>query len=393
MQHLGSYPVSGAHEQVAAVPSSVLWMTNLAAPYRLPVWDEMASRVDLTVALLESDHDVRSGSTGRGNDWQTSEQSRYRMRALPTFTVTRGEHRHHILGRGALRHTDAPAAILVGGWDSPAFWQVAHWGRKHGSRIVAFYESTERSQGFAKGPIAEARARFFRKVDGVVVPGRASARAVSAMGVPRDRIAMGFNAVDVAAIHSEANVERSRTFRSSEGGHRYVYVGQLIERKNIFAALDAFAQMAGASDRFSIVGAGPLHSMITEHVRSMGDIGRRVDIVGGIAYRDLPRELARHDTLVLPSREEVWGLVVNEALAAGLHVVVTEECGVYEDVAGMRGVFGASSSVEGLQVALRASRDSWDGVISTPEILRFGPRQFASVFEEALLKSEARSFR
>jgi glycogen synthase len=90
-----------------------------------------------------------------------------------------------------------------------------------------------------------------------------------------------------------------------------------------------------------------------------------------------------HSVLVLPSYEEVWGLVVNEALACGLHVVVSLVCGVAPTVAGMRGVWLCDTSQAALAHAIRLSCAAWSGPINQPEILQHTPQAFAETFLEA----------
>ncbi len=343
----------------------------------------MGAHLDLTVALLESDDDVRNGATGRGQEWQKSEQTGYSMVNLPSLTVTRREHRHHVLKPGSLRRMIPPASILVGGWDSPAFWQIARWGRVHGSRVVAFYESTLRSQGHSTGPVARARARFFNRADAVVVPGAAAGSAVAQMGVEPSRIWEGFNAVDVNFIHRQTSALRSAAdFHGT--GHRFLYLGQLIERKNVAVAIAAFAEIAEHHDTLDIIGNGTHQPELSSQVESLGPLAERIRICKAVPYSDLPEVLASHDTLLLPSVEEVWGLVVNEALAAGLHVVVSDACGVCESVSDMTGVFVASPDKAAFASAMSDSKSNWSGPIAQPAILNYGPERFAQVFMGAL---------
>jgi glycosyltransferase involved in cell wall biosynthesis len=109
---------------------------------------------------------------------------------------------------------------------------------------------------------------------------------------------------------------------------------------------------------------------------------------GFVENADLPAILGGQHTLVMPSRQDVWGLVANEALAAGLHVVVSDAAGVSESIEAMRGVFLAPPEVAALAEQLRRSAAAWTGRIEHPEILVHDPAAFARVFSRALAPGE-----
>lgn len=359
---------------------AVVWVTNSAAPYRRPVWDKLAQSTQLAVRVLESDSQLaRRGR--RGNDWATSataERATYEIRSVRTWSIGRGERVIYVL-RGNLHVPQGSlSAVLLGGWESPAYWQTLAIARIRRARTVAFYESTLASQHHTRGIVAWARTQFFRSVDAVVVPGPAARDAVLSMGVDRSKIHTGFNAVDVAKFQRPPSPSLP-----PDRGHRYVYVGQLIERKNVHRLIQAFSATRESGDTLTIVGTGEDESALKQLV---GDLALMdsITFTGGVPYEGLPAVLWQHHTLVLPSTEEVWGLVVNEGLAAGLHAVVSVGCGVAASVHHMTGVFTTPTDTESLASALSTSRASWTGPIDLPEILRHTPEEFASTFERAL---------
>lgn len=358
----------------------IQWLTNYPAPYRRPLWESLAEHDALDVVLLENADQFRAHPGNRGSDWMITDPPRgYRVFVRPTWAIRRGEHRYYVSRpRGQAPAIDeVPDVVVLGGWESPAYWQASHAARRAGIPRVAFYESTLLSQQFAGGPIGAVRSRFLRSMDAVVTPGPSAADAVAAAGVPRDAIHVGFNAVDVAAIHAEASLHRERERRHGRG-HAYLFLGQLVERKNPHGALEAFRRIARAGDRFTFVGSGPLRAEL-----EASTAGLDVTFIDHLPYDQVPRLLARHDTLVLPSFEEVWGLVANEALAAGIHTVTSDRAGVSASVAGMRGAFVCGVTPSEIATGMAASRESWTGPIASPEILEKTPRAFANVFRQA----------
>lgn len=365
----------------AEYAKSIVWVTNYAPPYRRLVWDALAERFDLQVRLLESSNPSRLGRDNRGLDWSPPTNAGYSISQIRTLRVTRGEIILHFPLSMAIPIWPRPSAAVIGGWESPAYWQAILVCKLLRIRTVGFYESTLESNRFRRGPIAAARALFLRLLDAVVVPGSAAREAVLQYGVSPARVFEGFNAVDVVGIHERTALAREQLAVTK--GHNFLYIGQLITRKNIKSLILAFYDVARSDDILTIIGAGKDEAALRGTVASLG-MTAQVRFRGLVAYDDLPSVLAAHHTLVLPSEGEVWGLVVNEALAGGLHTVVSSRCGVAASVQMMDGVFISEPDPGSLSDALRMSRDQWMGPVGNPKILERTPLAFASTFAEAL---------
>ena len=340
------------------------WVTNVSAPYRHPVWSAMAGRTNLTVGLLAENESNRRWSAALPNG-----VSRLPLRSL----CLRWRSLHlYVLRQSALRSAPIDALVLPG-WENPAAWQLLLDARRRKIATVGFYESTDASHAFGGGVVARARSRFFRAVDVVVTVGRASERAVLGFGVDADRIVRADNAVDVQGIHQAAKLAAPPLAPRTS---HFVYVGQLIERKNVDAILTAFAQQ-DPETRLSIAGEGPEAAKLARRSVQLG-ISERVQFLGYVAPEAVASLLSTAQTLVLASTVEVYGLVVKEALAAGLHVVVSRPCGVAEDVADMDGVYICETSPESIAAAMRRSSAEWSGMIGSPDVLRHTPDAMAA---------------
>jgi glycosyltransferase involved in cell wall biosynthesis len=363
---------------------SYAWVTNTAAPYRRPVWESIRRRASLTVYLLEGAERLRRVDGNRGQEWSDYRGSSYEVVEVPTARIARGEAVLYTATGRIFARGERPTAVVLGGWESPAYWQALAWCKSHRVPAVGFYESTLHTNRFTTGPIALARRKFVTSLQAVVVPGPAARDAVLHMGVPPDAVFMGFNAVDVAGIHEATSALRTpRADGTHSRSHRFLYVGRLIELKNVESLLEAFAMVSGPHDTLTIVGKGPNESRLRATAARLG-LTDRVRFGGLVPYGELPSIFAAHDTLVLPSKNEVWGLVVNEALAAGLHVVVSDACGVASSVSGMEGVFVSRTDPASLAERMAKSRIQWSGPIGSPVILRETPERFADVFLAAL---------
>jgi glycosyltransferase involved in cell wall biosynthesis len=353
----------------------VLWITNLPAPYRFSLWEIVGRNTSLLVQVFSENtwnHHWSLPST-------TENYKISKLRGIATAGPTIGPILLRIPWRELLTRS-----LILGGWDSLAYVQLMIAAKAIGTPVVLFYESTLASRRFQSGLIAAIRRTMLRSADAIVVVGAASREAVLADGVAREQVITGFNSVDVEAFHT--HVARLRACAPHRSAHAAIYVGQLIPRKNVESLIHAWAQTARDDDRLSIVGDGPLRGTLVQLTRSLA-VDDRVTFHGHVQGERLYEALSRANTLVLPSVEEVWGLVVNEALASGLHVVVSAAAGVSQSVAGMRGVFIVQPNRLDIARGLLASRDAWTGPISSPEILRHTPTQLAEDIVRAMKRA------
>lgn len=105
-----------------------------------------------------------------------------------------------------------------------------------------------------------------------------------------------------------------------------VYLGSLFHWKGPDLLLSALARLADHCWQLRVMGDGPLRTELEDFVRKR-QWGDRVAFLGYLPYDEAMRRLAGTDLLVLPSRYDGWGAVVNEALMRGIPVVCSDQCG------------------------------------------------------------------
>lgn len=364
----------------ASSSGRIVWVTNMAAPYRIPVWGAISHRVQLAVWLLQSDSVSAYRRSNRNEDWLAARLGdSIATRLIKTVVIPRGEARYYVSGPMSSREFDGVDAVVIGGWESPAYWMVSRAARRAGARRVGFYESHSLTRKYRGGAVHRIRTRFFASLDAIVVPGIAARDALVSDGIDPDRIHQGFNPVDGEAMAARAAIVRD-SLPPYVGPLRVLFIGQLIPRKNIPALLAAVASVPKTV--LTIVGIGEDEAALREQIESSG-IGGRVEIGQQVTNDAVPDLLATHDVLVLPSLDEVWGLVVNEALAAGIQCIVSDRAGVAPSVAGMPGVHIVEPTSAAIAAALSELVRERPAVIEHPEILEYTPERFADVFLEA----------
>lgn len=103
---------------------------------------------------------------------------------------------------------------------------------------------------------------------------------------------------------------------------RLLFVGELCHRKNVGLLLDAIK--GNEKTETGIVGDGDEREMLMTKARENGD---NVTFYGSKPMEEVANIMQQYDVLVLPSRQDGWGAVVNEALTLGLYVICSDQCG------------------------------------------------------------------
>lgn len=104
-----------------------------------------------------------------------------------------------------------------------------------------------------------------------------------------------------------------------------LFVGRLDKRKNVLVVLRALTALGRKSINFGIIGDGPERSDLERYVKNK-KLGN-VTFYGSLEMNEVHRMMHGFDVLVLPSRYDGWGAVINEALQCGLYVICSSRCG------------------------------------------------------------------
>ncbi|MBI3469261.1 MAG: glycosyltransferase [Planctomycetes bacterium] len=112
----------------------------------------------------------------------------------------------------------------------------------------------------------------------------------------------------------------------------FLFAGRLVRQKGVDTLIAAMNRLCGAGDEaaLGIVGTGPLEGDLRRRISPAA--ARCVRFFGQASYLEMPLYYALADVLVLPSRIEPWGLVINEAMLCGLPVIATDCCGAARDL-------------------------------------------------------------
>jgi len=317
-------------------PLRVVVVTPIPTPYRDPLWCELASRpeVDLQVLYCADRKSDRPWSL----NWVRPENSE----VLPARNLTRW------LGSGkscfwnpAIRSRLAAAdcdALIVGGYNHLTMLWAIHFARRRGIPYFVMSESHLRARRSGvrralKYPLVHS---IMSHAAGGFPTGRDAAVYQTHYGAQPDRLCFVPNAPDVEALHRRARALRPHRadFRRQWGltdAPLVLFAGRLLRFKGADVLLRAFAAAnRDRSAQLAIIGDGPEAAHLQQLCREL-NIGEAVRFVGFVEPEKMPEWYAAADVFVLPS-SETWGVVVLEALASGVPVIVTDEVGCHPDV-------------------------------------------------------------
>ncbi|BCZ16794.1 hypothetical protein NHP190003_00760 [Helicobacter sp. NHP19-003] len=279
-----------------------LIVTPLPVFYKVNLYNALATHLKIFVVFLAKDT-----KEVRAKDFNALENAKFG---------------HEVLFCGALqeRHTLANAlkllkilkqhpyrCLLLGGWDCVEFW--AGWTLSPKSKNALVVESSI-IESQTRGLKALLKRLFLKRIFKAFVCGDLHAKLVEALG---------FKGV-VKTMHGVGIINPPKRQREPRPyAKKFICIARLTAVKNLEFLLEVFKELPHLS--LSLVGTGELESRLKQMASA------NVSFLGAVPNTQLNALLCAHDALILPSTAETWGLVVEEALAVGLVVLVSRACG------------------------------------------------------------------
>jgi len=333
-------------------------LTEIIAPYRIPVFNVLARRagVDLhAIFLAETDTALRQ--------WRIyTDEIGFSYEVLPSWRW-RAWKRSLLLNRGLWSAFDAANAqtIVCGGYNYPASWEALWWARRRSVRFVLWTESNQRDKRSGRAGVEWLKRYFVSSCNAFVVPGKSSFAYLRTLGASEQVIFTAPNAVDNTFFATQAEDARAHATEFREKlklPSRFIlFVGRLVPEKGVFDLLEAYAKLeSGLRSEVGLVFAGDGVSR-EELSRQAKRIRPGMICFPGFTQReDLAGLYALAETLVLPTHSDPWGLVVNEAMACGLPIIVSSVAGCSADLVedGWNGFVVPPRDSEKLSVAINS---------------------------------------
>jgi glycosyltransferase involved in cell wall biosynthesis len=243
--------------------------------------------------------------------------------------------------------------VAIPGWSFRGVLVVLQWCLKHRIPVVVMSESTVWDEPRMAWKEAVKR-RMVALSSAALVGGKPHKDYMVKLGMPAERVFLGYDAVDNGYFSAKAEEVRSAKceVRSKFGlpENYFLASARFIEKKNLARLIEAYglyrkkAQKlkteilkAGDGNRKSeiwdlvLLGDGALRESLCA-LRSALGLDACVHLPGFKQYPDLPAYYGLAKAFIHASTKEPWGLVVNEAMASGLPVLVSNRCGCAADL-------------------------------------------------------------
>ncbi len=307
------------------IKAAIIFITY--GPYHLARAKALTAVPDL------SPHFIQLASSIDSHPWQVEGQApALQLRTLSRFPYERCSYRQ--LARSLRKALDEinPCVVVTASYRPFTMLAAARWAKSHGKRAVFFHETTRWDR--SRNPITEMLKRWtvVSYYDAAFAGGKAHRDYLADLGVPDCRIWQPYDVVD-----NDYFAESAAEFRGDPDHWRnrlglpqkyFLYVGRYSPEKNLRRLLKAYRnyrERYSAGWSMVLVGHGSERAELETYISKSelhGVILRPFE-----QLRTLPAYYALAGCFVLPSTVDPWGLVVNEAMACGLPVIVSRLCG------------------------------------------------------------------
>lgn len=226
-----------------------------------------------------------------------------------------------------------PEIVLVPGYYTLPAIAAALWARVHRRRSVLMTESTAGDHKRTWWKELPKRIALRTLFGWAVTGGRAHVAYLRQLGFPASRIVGCYDVVDNAMFRDGTRALRNDAASKPAPSPFFLYVGRLAEEKNVSGLLRSWLtyRQQGGTWPLVLCGDGPERRSLQANAQAC-DFAADVHFPGLKTSQQLLPFYAHAGCFVLPSTREPWGLVVNEAMAAGLPVLVSDRCGCSVDL-------------------------------------------------------------
>ena len=312
----------------------VFLLTNMITPYRIPLFNAISERGNFyfkVIALAERE---------KNREWKLSENKiKFDYQILPGWHWFIWGKKKEIaihLNRGVFRVIleYKPDVIITSGYDDLAYWQAFLYCKIFRKKFILWDSTTLLSVGGIKGIRGRLKKIIIKGSDKYIAYGTKAKEYLEYFGAESNKIYTATNTVDMEYFRSKVEEYRNedgfKMERKQYPKYLLLHIGQLIKRKGLSQVLKALECLKDSEIGLLIVGSGPEESSLKEFCKE-----KKLNNVFFEEFQqqdELAKYYALADIFILPSFEEVWGLVVNEALASGLYVLSSKYAGASYDL-------------------------------------------------------------
>lgn len=281
-----------------------------------------------------------------------------------------------------------PDVVAIAGYFQIGMLSALYWSRWHRKSAILLSASKE-DDAARHGLKEQAKRLLVNQYQSALVGGQPQKRYLLKLGMPTQSIFTGYNVVGNDAFHPD----RLRSLPNPIKAPFFLSINRFVEKKNLPNLITAYAAYVAQTPTpwdLVLCGDGELRPQLEQQIQALG-LSDRVHLPGFLQQHELLPYFAHAKCFVHASQQEQWGLVINEAMAAGLPILVSNRCGCFEDlvIEGVNGWGFDPDNVEQMQQLM--SKISSDpqfartmGNAALKHIQNFSPSYFAQGLYQAV---------
>ncbi|MEP6951274.1 MAG: glycosyltransferase family 4 protein [Ginsengibacter sp.] len=339
-------------------------ITSHPIQYNAPWFKLLAKRKNLAVKVFytwgQSEKDTKyDPGFAKNVKWDIPLLEGYEYRFVNNISEEPGSHHFKgIYNPTLIKEIEQwnPDAILVFGWNFKSHLKVIRYF-KGKNRIIFRGDSTLLDEGISFSLKKNLRRVFlrwvYRHVDKALYVGTANREYYRALGLKNDQLVFAPHAIDNNRFMQDRQHDVRKQLGIPIEEIVFLFAGKFEEKKNPSFLLESFIQSGLKNAHLLMVGNGHLETILKNKVLEQNlDFRRRIHFIDFQNQSKMPEIYQTCDVLVLPSQGpgETWGLAVNEAMASGKAVLVSNKCGCAADLIqeGINGYVFESNNKEDL---------------------------------------------
>ena len=310
----------------------VLIITNIISPYRIPLFNHINTKGDFKFKV------IALAANEKNRNWKVNKNKiefNYDTLKGISFFIQKKDWPIHInYGLHRMIRQYDPDVLITSGYDSIAYWEAFLYSKLYNKKFILWNGSTLLSSKENTGIIAQFKKFIIKHSDRYITYGSKSKEYLENYNAKKRDINVGLNTVNIDYFYFKVEKYRNTNLYLQERAKYpkiiFLFVGQFIERKGIKELIDVAEKINNKDVGFIIVGDGPLKKNLERFVKKHNL--KNIYFTGFIQKNNLYKYYSMADVLVVPSKEEVWGLVVNEGLASGNYIIASDQVGSVYDV-------------------------------------------------------------
>ncbi len=307
----------------------VLLLTNIPTPYRLPLFKQLSNFYDLDVFFCESGHDFRKWNTepDRFGFRHTVLSSLVIGPLLINHTIVShlfsGDYDVFIVGDNK-RHLFATMATFL--FAKATGRPFVLWTGEMNIRLKQSSDHKSIRQRFFSGCVAFV-SEMYRRVlyagaDAFVAYSTNTREHLTKRGVDPDNIFIGGQVMPEECLPPKTQSSEGLN-DESKNKFTITFLGYLQERKGVQFLIEAYNSLDLQGTRLQIAGSGTYQ----QRLKQLAADNDRIEFLGYVEDGSKARCYVESDLFVLPTLQDPWGLVINEAIHYDCPVIVTEAAG------------------------------------------------------------------